>query len=496
MVEHVGEVERKFLSVPGFIPDLGDAGEVGGAVVHELVATYYDTLFHDLTRAGWSLRRRTGGDDDGWHLKRPRHAPAARLEFRTGLGRDDIIPGVLREEAAEVVDGHALVPVARLETHRVQSLIRVDGAPAASLCVDRVTARVGVNEESWDEIEIELLPGTDPDLLDDLSAALVASGASPAPYGSKVARALAEADVLVAPDSPQAPSGDVLLTYLSRQVGTLQAWEPAVRVDAPDAVHKARVACRRLRGVLQTFSPLFERGRAAGLRADLRWAGGLLGAPRDAEVLREGFTEVFAGSVEPAVAPSVRDRILTHLDAEHAVHHAALVTALDGARWRALRAGLVALLVDPPFTALAREAAGVRLAARADRAVARVRNLRDQAAADPGELSLWHEVRKQAKAVRYSFDALGQAFGEAAALRAEAWSLVTDELGTLQDSIVSRTLLDELEREDAVGGEHASWTGLRAAEQRRGAQALAAGRAHVDAALALGPLVSGKRRRG
>ena len=38
------------------------------------------------------------------------------------------------------------------------------------------------------------------------------------------------------------------------QVGMLQAQAGGVRIDAPDAVHKARVATRRLRSLLKTFT--------------------------------------------------------------------------------------------------------------------------------------------------------------------------------------------------------------------------------------------------
>ena len=69
------EVERKFdvddetplpdwESVPG-------VASVGDPEVRELDARYFDTADRALARAGYALRRRSGGPDEGWHIKGP-----------------------------------------------------------------------------------------------------------------------------------------------------------------------------------------------------------------------------------------------------------------------------------------------------------------------------------------------------------------------------------------------------------------------------------------
>ncbi len=50
-----------------------------------LEAEYYDTKDWRLIRAGITLRRRTGGHDEGWHLKMPAGVHS-RLEIRMPLG--------------------------------------------------------------------------------------------------------------------------------------------------------------------------------------------------------------------------------------------------------------------------------------------------------------------------------------------------------------------------------------------------------------------------
>ena len=86
--------------------------------------------------------------------------------------------------------------------------------------------------------------------------------------------------------------------YLAAQVGVLQWLEAEVRDDKPDAVHKARVATRRLRSALRTFRPLLNRTVTDPLRREVQWLTGLLGAPRDAEVLLRHF-QGMADELEP-----------------------------------------------------------------------------------------------------------------------------------------------------------------------------------------------------
>jgi len=52
------------------LPDLSDTAGVAGTghpTELRMEATYFDTSTFDLARRGVTLRRRTGGDDAGWH---------------------------------------------------------------------------------------------------------------------------------------------------------------------------------------------------------------------------------------------------------------------------------------------------------------------------------------------------------------------------------------------------------------------------------------------
>ena len=478
MSDRAAEVERKFVGVAPE-PAFGGLVDVGHATAFTMVATYWDTPGHALAAAGWSLRRREGGHDDGWHLKRPRTAGAGRIEVAAPLAAE--LPAALREEAGTVIGTAPLVPVAEITTHRRESALLRAGRVAAHLACDEVTVRVGAAGEAWSEAEVELEPGTDEGLLDALTGALLAEGAQLAPHGSKVARALDRLGTPRAALGPGSSAGDVLLDYAGRQVGMLQAQAGGVRIDAPDAVHKARVATRRLRSLLKTFARLFDTDRTRPLRAELRWLGTVLGEPRDAEVLREEFGDLLA-ELGTDVAPEVRHGLLDHLRAEHDRAHAALVTELDGERAAALRAALVSLLTDPPLRGRADRPAGEVLPPLLARAVAEVSRLREEAREAPEELERWHEVRKAAKAVRYACEAM-EASVPGLSDEVTAWEAVTESLGELQDTAVASDLIVQVARRSGADPDTGAWRVLRDAQSDRRRAAFAEGQLALAAVL-------------
>jgi len=102
-----------------------------------LDATYYDTSDLRLLAAGITLRRRTGGEDAGWHLKIP-SGSATRTEIHQPLEqKDDGLPARLRQEIRVPALGDDVRPVARIVTDRqVARLVDDDGAVLD--CVVRV----------------------------------------------------------------------------------------------------------------------------------------------------------------------------------------------------------------------------------------------------------------------------------------------------------------------------------------------------------------------
>ena len=139
------ETEQKYDAEPGFVmPDFSalPGYSVAGPERYELSATYFDTENLDLVSHRITLRRRTGGTDDAWHLKLPVRAGTRRevhLPLSEGTGT---VPAQLQAMVADVADGQPLDPIALLETVRtVRRLIGADGTVLAEVADDEVTAR-------------------------------------------------------------------------------------------------------------------------------------------------------------------------------------------------------------------------------------------------------------------------------------------------------------------------------------------------------------------
>jgi CHAD domain-containing protein len=490
-VEHV-ETERKY-DVPDQVRSVAliRPFAVGKARTFRLCADYVDTFEHRLVEAGYSLRRRTGGADEGWHLKFPKvgdsrrelHAP---LTAGTSAAH---VPRALRAEIEDLVGLDVLLPGARLDTERTERDIRLNGVVVARLADDRVRASTPGRRHDvrWREIEVELV-GSDAEALEAIEEQLLALGLERSQSASKISRALEAGSA----KHDKTTAGDVVLAHLRKQVGTLQALEGAVRRDEPDAVHKARVATRRLRSTLRSYRRLFHREVTDAVRDEAKWLGEMLGAPRDAEVLKarvlddlDSLHDVEQPGDDLVVGP-VRERLTARLSAEHRAAHEVLVHAMNSERYHRLVDSLVTLLVEPPLRKQAHRSARKVLPAIAEEAERRVEEARGrvrETADEAARLPLLHDVRKKAKAARYAYDALVPVFGDDAEEASERWERVTEELGEFQDTIVVTARLRELAAAAEAADESAFTYGvLVEREQERGRAALAAAEEHLDAA--------------
>lgn len=192
------EIERKYEVPVGFsLPDLTSVSGVAvvtDAAVHDLDAVYYDTADLRLATNRMTLRRRTGGHDAGWHLKRPA-GEGARRETQLPLGDETAgPPPEIAAQISPVVGDAEVAPVVRLRTRRLERALRAgDGTDLALVADDTVTSEplgaTGAPAQQWRELEVELVDGSR-DLLAAVEEALRPAGARPATSGSKLARAL------------------------------------------------------------------------------------------------------------------------------------------------------------------------------------------------------------------------------------------------------------------------------------------------------------------
>ncbi|MFY0406364.1 CHAD domain-containing protein [Solicola sp. PLA-1-18] len=408
------EVERTYdvdetTAVPPLVGGL--VADVGPSVTTELTTAYLDTETYALARAGVSLRRRLGGDDAGWHLKLAVDTDS-RTELQRPAGRTRRVPAPLARLVAGLTAGAPLVGVADLRTTRTtRRLLGADGEVLAVVCDDTVVVDLpgGDTHPGWREIEVELVDGG-PDVLDDVEASLAVAGIVRSTSSSKIRRALG------VPDEPAPPSsglrrrtaGAHLHAYLLEHRDVLVRADLGHRV-AGESVHDVRVASRRLRAALTVYRPLLDEDRARHLQAELRWLGQELGDLRDVEVARKSV--VAALDAEPDALATGPARLLAreHLDDAEATARDRARRALDSRRHAALLAGLEQLLVDPPWTSLARRRAADELGRLCRKPRRRLR----RAVRDAGRVltqaeheEALHHVRKSAKRLRYALEVL------------------------------------------------------------------------------------------
>ncbi|MDJ0463552.1 CYTH and CHAD domain-containing protein [Streptomyces sp. H27-C3] len=492
MADTKREIERKYEATDETrLPDLTKVAGVSSVVdqgVAELDAVYYDTSDLRLAANSITLRRRTGGSDEGWHLKLP-VSPDVRDEIHAPLGPD--LPRALTDLVRSRVRDAPLVPAVRLLSSReLRHLVDAAGKPLAEVSIDAVSAQrldAGAATANWTEIEVELVDGVDPAFLDIVEKRLRKAGVRPASSASKLARALEEtappqeAPEAVGKQAPRAPkeqgrgkraaeapgphtAGDHVLAYLRAQAEAIVAYDPAVRRDLPDSVHQLRVATRRLRSAFRTYRKVVDRTVTDPIAEELKWLAGELGVDRDHEVLNDRLQSRITDLPRTLLLGPVRGRLRIWSVARRTGSRRKTIAVLDSRRYLDLLNALDALLADPPLLrAAAQPAAAVvpqaitrdydRLSTRTEHALTLPPGTEERDAA-------MHDARKAAKRARYAAEAAEPALGKPARRFAKRMKAVQSVLGDHQDSVVAREALRTLAIQAHAAGETAFTWGL------------------------------------
>ncbi|MCP2250340.1 CYTH and CHAD domain-containing protein [Lentzea aerocolonigenes] len=457
MATSVTETERKYEAPSdASLPDLTEiTGVATGPEEFDLAATYFDTTDYRLARAGVTLRRRVGGDDEGWHLKLPA-GEDSRQEIRVPLGRGTKNPP---KDLSSLVRAHTrgqgLAPVAEIHTNRRRwQLTNGTGELLAEVVDDVVTAQTmgsSTTTTSWREIEVELGESGDRALLDTVERHLGDAGIRPSSSKSKLSQVIGVKRDAIPTLTKKSTAGDVVLAYLHEQRAALQNQDPRVRRNEPDAIHQMRVATRRMRSALQAFSKVVPREATRELTDELKWLATVLGASRDLEVLRARFEDGLHALPPEVVLGDVAARLTRHFAPLEAKAHKDSIAALDSKRYFTLLNAIDALLSAPPLTKQAAGKAKDVLPALVEKARHRLDERVQAALSTQDSDEPLHEARKAAKRLRYSAEVAEPALGKhAKALRKRAKDVQT-LLGEHQDSVVARPVLLELGRGDENG---------------------------------------------
>ena len=364
------EVEAKFAVAESIqLPELtrlSGVDHIAETRKHALSAIYYDTEDLRLTHAKITLRRRTGGNDDGWHIKIP--GAQGRTEIHAELGEPVDgryeVPAELLREVRSVVRNHALEPIAQVDNNRTELVLAdAQGKAVAEFCDDHVTAfsfLPGGGQQSWREWEVELagyLPGTKDGsrFIREATSLLIGAGARVSASPSKLKTALGDsidsaplppalANSNVEPDSAAA----AVVAALKANRDKLVDYDPRVRRNEWDSVHQMRVATRELRSHIQTFHGIVVGPEIERIEAELKQLASILGVARDAEVVEERWQNLLASEDSNTLDDATREHISHDMGTAFRRAHRHVVAALDSDRYLALLDSLDRFLANPP----------------------------------------------------------------------------------------------------------------------------------------------------
>ncbi|MDO4898189.1 MAG: CYTH and CHAD domain-containing protein [Rothia sp. (in: high G+C Gram-positive bacteria)] len=339
MVSHHLEIERKYemADVHAEPPALEWSFKdfvAAEPLAEHLDATYYDTAQSALSKHRIAVRRRTGGYDEGWHIKFD--AAGGRHEVRFDVGKNGSeVPARVLDFVQVATLGAELSPRVALVTDRVRTVLSLPEVGAvAEVCEDSVRSTdytTGI-ERRWCEWEVELLPPaeTDKKLAAQVFAAvekkLLSPGAVPSQSPAKIARALGKDAAFeqsrLATGSKKSPkksaqgsrkkkrkpaegipdSAQLLTKVLETQVQALVEADLLVKAGVADATHLGRIAARQLRGTLRYMVRPYAKNAevekaVAELGRELRFYAGQMEQGRNGELLQERLGAKVPGAV-------------------------------------------------------------------------------------------------------------------------------------------------------------------------------------------------------
>lgn len=269
---------------------------------------------------------------------------------------------------------------------------------------------------------------------------------------------------------------------LRHELGALLAQQPADGgALEPDAIHRMRIAMRRLRVALRTFARVLPPKRARKLAKELRWLARRLGEVRDLDVQAESFRE-YAALVSHEQQPELGAYELELRRARTEARNE-LETLFTHPRVAALLQAFRELLdAAPPAAALRRSrsfsvADGAQKYLRKSRRRVLRAGRKIDADTAPDKL---HRLRIRAKRLRYELEFFAEVFPELEHA-IEGSKQLQDVLGEHQDACTASAQLRDYARRresqgltpSARGRDATALERLLAAQEHRAADARA-----------------------
>jgi inorganic triphosphatase YgiF len=426
----------------------------GDPLVAHLHSIYFDTADEALAAAGFSLRIRHTGDARTQNVKAVGARTAgffARPEWERAVADDTpILDGHTPIRSMLGAKADAITPLFEVRVERRTWVLTQNNATIEAV-FDRGEIQLGDRCSKICEVELELKRGDISALFAlarrlDTVAPLRLGARSKSERGyalvSPVATAFGAEPVTMHPDmSTQQAFQAIVLSCVRhfRLNEDLLLW-----AHQTEPLHQARVALRRLRTAFAIFGPLLGDGVSTKLATELRWLTTGLGDARNIDVLLEH------------APPDLRDRLLA---GRHNAY-AALDEALASKRSRTLMLDIIHWAVAGDWLSLPDriESRSQPVRIFAATALRRARRRLEKKGRGLKEASdrERHEVRKDAKTLRYAAEFFGNLTDGNQNNRRRhrflaALEHLQNELGALNDMVMAPQLLANLGIHDQAG---------------------------------------------
>lgn len=401
-----------------------------------LDATYFDTPDHALRKAGLSLRIRSANGNRIQTVKADGAGSAGlfvRPEWEMEVQGD--VPVLDHSTPVRAMLGDRcgdLAPVFKVAVERRIWNV-AEGGAQIEVVLDQGCIESGGRKDDIREIELELKSGKPSELF---GFARKLDAVTPVHIGvlSKSARgyrlthkpraAFKAEPVTLTPEMDAAAAFQQIAQACLRQFRLNEAALLAHR--APESLHQARVALRRLRSAFSVFAPLFEGDEQAPLlRQELRALAAILGEARNIDVL---------------IARSGEGALHDRLQSAREQAYADVEAALGSPKARAVMLDLMEWLAAGPWLSDEQSQGGESARTFAQAALKRYRRKVKKGGrrlAKAGDEAR-HELRKDAKKLRYAAEFFATLFDDKKGRRRykrfiAALEEMQDHLGALND---------------------------------------------------------------
>ncbi|TCU19547.1 CHAD domain-containing protein [Rhizobium laguerreae] len=397
-------------------------------------STYFDTADWTLFREGFTLRVRQTGDSYIQTVKAsgPSKSHFARSEWESAVPENTPVLDHSNPLKTEFGDNIRVQPIFDVEIERHVWNVQEDDSKI-EFVVDRGAAIAGERRAPIHEAELELKTGSQSDLF---ALARKIEALVPVKLGvrSKAERGyrlverqqtVFKAERLHLDKNARASAAfQAIAATCFRQFRLNE--DVLIERRNGEALHQARVALRRLRSAFTLFKTLLIGDEPQRLKEELRWLAGILGEARNLDVL-----------LQKAADGDLHERLRQAREAAYDE----VIQTLGSARTRALMLDFSEWLYCGDYLMV--EAAAPEQISTGDFAAMALDKLRKrlkrhgQALAEIDDEHR-HEVRKDAKKLRYAAEFFSSLFQDERGIRRYkrfigAMEELQDELGALND---------------------------------------------------------------